>query len=97
MTLALLCDNKRPSAACQQKFRTALTLNYFDGLNSFDSFKHSMNPISHGVFFDILAYGGGGVFRPPLFFSETTKDITMKLSSIVLWTISFPNITMVIN
>ena len=32
-----------------------------------------------------------------LFFSETTKDITMKLSSIVLWTISFPNMTMVIN
>ena len=42
-----------------------------------------------GYFFDI--------FRPPLFFSETTKDITMKLSSIVLWKISFPNITMVIN
>ena len=24
MTLALLCDNKEPSAVCQQKFRTAL-------------------------------------------------------------------------
>ena len=50
-----------------------------------------------GYFFDILAWGGGGRFSPPLFFSETTKDITMKISSIVLWTISFPNITMVIN
>ena len=35
MTLALFCDNKRPSAVCQQKFRTALTLNYLYGLNSF--------------------------------------------------------------
>ena len=49
-----------------------------------------------GYFFNILAWGGGR-FSPPLFFSATTKDITMKLSSIVLWTISFPNITMVIN
>ena len=53
------------------------------------------NPISHGVFFRY--FGMGGRFSPPLFFSETTKDITMKLSSIVLWTISFPNITMVID
>ena len=35
MTLALLCDNKGPSAVCQQKFRTALTLNYLYGLSSF--------------------------------------------------------------
>ena len=48
-----------------------------------------------GYFFDILAWEGR--FSPPFFFSETAKDITMKLSSIVLWTISFPNITMVIN
>ena len=38
VTLALLCDNKRPSAVCQQKFRTALTLNYTLGLNSFNHF-----------------------------------------------------------
>ena len=50
-----------------------------------------------GYFFDILAWGGAFFAPPPLFFSETTKDITMKLSSIVLWTISFPNITMVID
>ena len=36
MTLALLCDNKGPSAVCQQKFRTALTLNYLYGLSSFN-------------------------------------------------------------
>ena len=35
MILALLCYNKRPSAVCQQKFRTALTINYLHGLNSF--------------------------------------------------------------
>ena len=39
MTLALLCDNKGPSAICQQKFRTASTLNYLYGLNSFNIFK----------------------------------------------------------
>ena len=57
--------------------------------------KNGLNPISHGVFFRY--FGMGGRFWPPLIFSETTKDITMKLSSIVLWTISIPNITMVIN
>ena len=35
MTFALLYDNKRTSAACQRKLRTALTLNYLYGLNSF--------------------------------------------------------------
>ena len=35
MTLVLLCDNKRTSAVCQQKFRTALMLNYLYGLSSF--------------------------------------------------------------
>ena len=35
MTLEPLCDNKGTSAVCQQKFRTALTLNYLYGLNSF--------------------------------------------------------------
>ena len=35
MTLALLCDNKGPSAVYQQTFRTALTLNFLYGLNSF--------------------------------------------------------------
>ena len=34
-----------------------------------------------GYFFNILAWWGR--FSPPLVFSETTKDITMKLSSIV--------------
>ena len=50
----------------------------------------SLNPISHGVFFQYFGMGEA-FFAPPLFFSETTKDITMKLPSIVLWTISFPN------
>ena len=36
MTLALLCKNKGPSAVCQQKFRTVLTLNYLYGLNPFN-------------------------------------------------------------
>ena len=35
MTLAILFENKGPSAVCQQKSRTALTLNYLYGLNSF--------------------------------------------------------------
>ena len=40
MTSALLCDNKGASAVCQQKFRTALTLNYLYGLNSFKQHYH---------------------------------------------------------
>ena len=39
MTLGLLCDNKGPSAVCQQKFRTALTLHYLYGLSSFKQLK----------------------------------------------------------
>ena len=35
ITLALLCDNKGPSAVCQQKSKIALTLNYLYGLSSF--------------------------------------------------------------
>ena len=31
ITLALLCDNKGPSAVCQQKSKIALTLNYLYG------------------------------------------------------------------
>ena len=60
----------------------------------YSSFSFKALTLFHmGHFFDILAWGA---FFAPLFFSETTKDITMKLSSIVLWTISFRNITMVI-
>ena len=35
INLALLCDNEGPSAVCQQKFKTALKLNYLYGLSSF--------------------------------------------------------------
>ena len=35
LILALLCDNKEPSAVCQQKFRRVLTLKYLHGLNAF--------------------------------------------------------------
>ena len=58
MTVALLCDNKGSSAVCQQKFRTALTLNYLYGLNSF-------NPIVVGLF-DSTILVGGGATKPPL-------------------------------
>ena len=34
MIFALLCDDKGPSAVCQQKFRTGLTLNYLYRLSS---------------------------------------------------------------
>ena len=36
LTLALLCDNRGPSAVYQQKFRTALALKYLCGLNAFN-------------------------------------------------------------
>ena len=36
LMLPILCDNKEPSAVCQQKFRGALTLKYLYGLNAFD-------------------------------------------------------------
>ena len=62
MTLALLCDNKEPSAVCQQKFRTALTLNYLYGLNSFNFhnnklFYFRLRPIKR------INYAGGSANR----------------------------------
>ena len=41
------------------------------------------NPISTGRFFTHFVLGGG-VFRPPHFFFQITRDITIRLTPIVL-------------
>ena len=42
-----------------------------------------LNPISTGRFFTHFVLGGGAFFAPPLF-SETTREITIRLTPIVL-------------
>ena len=41
-----------------------------------------INPIGTGRYFTHFVLGGGR-FSPPLFFSETTRDITIRLTPIV--------------
>ena len=72
MTLALLCDNKRPSAVCQQKFRIALTLNYLYGLNSFK--------LPGAYLISDLPEGGRLIREGGLFTKSKDKDISGNFS-----------------
>ena len=51
-------------------------------VRKFEIFSDLFNPISTGRFFTNFVLGGGVV--RPLFFSQTTRDITIRLTTIVL-------------